>query len=129
MKAVITGKYADGKEFIKKIGHNKQKINLSNKNIKSIDLSNLALCTNIEVIDLSANQLEEIELTPIVNTELETVILSENSLKSIDLSPLAQCTNLEELILAGNELEEIDLSPLSQCTKLEELSLFVNKIK
>ena len=54
-----------------------------------VDLSELKMCSKLEVLELSKNQLESVDLKPLRNCRsLKRLRLRDNRLKSIDLWPL-----------------------------------------
>jgi Leucine-rich repeat (LRR) protein len=67
-----------------------------NQPICTLDIHPLSLCTNLEVLDISAIQFA-------------------------DTTPLASCVNLRKLNIMDN-MSLVDISSLAYCTKLEELN-------
>lgn len=66
----------------------------------------------IEMIELSKNLLESIDLTPLSEcTKLEYIRLRSNRLRSLDLWPLMDL-HLEEIDLVDNRFEQLNLTPL-----------------
>lgn len=72
---------------------------------------------NLKLLDLTRNQLTEIDVSPC--SALEELYLGNNELEEIDLSHNTELTHLEIFI---NDISELDLSSL---TKLE--NLYANK--
>ena len=67
----------------------------------------------LEVIELSKNQLDSIDLSPLEECEkLERIRLRSNRLHTLNLWPLMELPNLEEIDLVDNRLEEVNLTPL-----------------
>ena len=87
------------------------------------DLTGLEHAVNLEVFNLSKNQISNI--SPLSGlASLEWLNLYGNQIS--DLSPLSDLTNLEWLHLHGNQIP--DLSPLSGLTNLEYLDIRFNYI-
>ncbi|MBD3407692.1 MAG: leucine-rich repeat protein [Candidatus Lokiarchaeota archaeon] len=105
-------------------------LNLSGQQIESIDLSGLSSNQRIREIDLSENDLEEINLGSLrYCSSLEKLYLSGNRLKTINLAPLKSVSALRILRLNRNQLRKIDLKPLQNCQNLREIILSSNKIR
>ena len=99
-------------------------LDLSNNRLKAIDLSTLSLCVNLETLMLDDNLLTEIDLSPLASlSSFRVLTMQENKIESDTLESLSYCVNLEELHLGWTNMKEIDLSPLSQCNKLKNLSI------
>jgi len=106
-----------------------EKIDISNKMIKLIDLSPLRSCTCLQELILRENQLQTIDLSSLAPcATLQNLDLSSNQLQSIDLSPLSSCASLQSLALDRNELQSIDLAPLEICSGLSFLGLAQNNL-
>ncbi|MCK5834072.1 leucine-rich repeat protein, partial [bacterium] len=105
-------------------------LDVSNNQLYIIDLSPLASCTNLRLLNLRNNGLSiGIDLSPLAScANLEEIDLCCNELTSIGLSPLASCTNLKALALFSNKLTSIDLSPLTSCESLRRLDLNGNRL-
>ena len=90
----------------------------------------MAACSKLEKLNLTQNQLQIIDLSPLeAHRSLQQLFLNGNKLQTIDLSSLNTCTNLEYLTLDANELKSIDLSPLTSCSKLIAITLIGNNIE
>ncbi|MHA2046857.1 MAG: hypothetical protein ACW99G_18865 [Candidatus Thorarchaeota archaeon] len=88
-----------------------KKMNLSERNIKSIDLTQLISCVDLQELYLDNNKLQSIDLSPLSScTDLEIIGLRRNKLKSIDITPLVNM-NIE-VMLTHNKLDSIDTTPL-----------------
>ena len=97
MSIVITGKRKK-KQFNKKFKEDILKINLSDKKLTEIDLSNFEQFYKLITINLSKNKIE-----------------------SINLSPLQYCKTLIGLDLRANPLSSVNLAPLKKCYRLERV--------
>ncbi|MFW9863764.1 MAG: leucine-rich repeat domain-containing protein [Candidatus Thorarchaeota archaeon] len=107
---------------------NLRKLNLSYNKLQTIDLSPLSSCISLQNLGLYNNQLQSIDLSPLkARTSLQVLNLGSNLLTAIDLSPLSQCTNLRILAVSENQLPNIDLSPLYTCSNLEQFSAGQNR--
>jgi len=105
-------------------------INLSGKEIRRIDISELSSCTNLEGLNLSRNELESIDLTPLKACHwLGYLDLEFNSLQTIDLTPLKGHRNLMRINLSNNQLQNIDLVPIQRCRRLKGLYLSKNQFQ
>lgn len=93
----------------------------SNKNYSMEEL------TNLEILNLSRYQLEEIPASVGQMTNLRELYLYNNKLKEIPAS-IGQLTNLQLLSLSDNKLKEIPDS-IGQLTNLQELYLYGNRLK
>lgn len=100
MEITITGVKTDGSHFSQKIDSEIKELNLSSNQLKEIDLIPLKTCTKLTELDLG-----------------------DNDLQTIILTPLRKCTKIEKLRLFRNQLQFINLTPLHQCTKLERLHI------
>lgn len=87
---------------------------------KLTSLSGIEYFTNLEVLEVDANELTDIDISK--NLALKTLTISNNKLKSLNI---CNNTNLEYLSAPNNELSDIDLSSNS---KLEYVSLYKNQL-
>ena len=88
------------------------------------DLEPLQYCTEVELLDLGHNWMENVEFVRHM-PKLRVAILAIGIVK--DLSPLAGCTELEYLELFHNDIA--DVAPLSGLTNLRHLNLTLNEIE
>jgi len=95
-------------------------LNLSCRRVA--DISPLAQCTRLESLNLGATDVSDISVLPQIPT-LKRLVLSSNSQIS-DWSQLGRCTNLLSLDLSYSGI--VDLSILRSMTKLQELNLSNN---
>ena len=77
-------------------------------------------------LDISINKLQKIDLSWLRSDQanphsLEYINLSNNNLTELNLNPLMNCSKLKFLDITGNNLEKIDLSPLRFCKNLKTL--------
>jgi hypothetical protein len=121
-------------------------LSLSRSSCSMVDLSVLALCTNLEKLDLGQTGLSDLsplsacisllevnlrvscrdDISPLsACTKLVSVRL-ESNLNLHDISPLSTLTNLRHLDLSVC-LKIDSLAPLSMCTNLQSLSNATNK--
>jgi Leucine-rich repeat (LRR) protein len=132
-------------EYIKEIGEEKA--------ITSLSLKPLSGFTNLEILNISVNKIDEIDLQPLRNChrlkklalnnnpfislnlqpieackELEELRINNIGLKTIDLAALTECVNLRILRIHHNYLEELDLRPLRICEKLEDVRIDANRL-
>ncbi len=104
-------------------------INLHDREIRSLDLSEMCSSLDLETLGLSNNRLTSIDLTPIENCPgLKKLFLDRNQIQEIDLEPLKACRSLKVLGLSNNHLMELDLSPLTKMSCLEYIYLNDNQI-
>ncbi|XP_074602182.1 uncharacterized protein LOC141855891 [Brevipalpus obovatus] len=90
--------------------------------------SRLALCTALELLDLSNNQIVRIETTIVIKfRRLVGLNLSRNKLKFLPLQ-IGMLKNLVSLNLSHNNLKYLPFT-LANCVKLKELYLSNNCIK
>ncbi|MFW9847407.1 MAG: leucine-rich repeat domain-containing protein, partial [Candidatus Thorarchaeota archaeon] len=105
-------------------------INISNSNLKELDLSPLEKNKNLRYLTLDSNHLTVLDLSPLsANKSLSTLSLENNALPELDLSPLSSCVNLQYLEIGGNALSEIDLSALAEIKQLRKLKMESNRLK
>jgi len=121
-------------------------LNLAHSFYRSADLHYLAEIESLECLDISNNQIEDLQeastlgnLTKLVATsnyllslnplstlsKLRHIDLSNNKIS--DLAPLATLTNLQALTIKNNEISH--LAPLRNLRTLEELNLASNRIR
>ncbi|MHA2201928.1 MAG: leucine-rich repeat domain-containing protein [Candidatus Thorarchaeota archaeon] len=104
-----------------------EEINLSGNRMESIDL--LGIAAPLRTLDLSKNNLLNLDLGPIVLSAadtLEYMDLSKNKLETIDLEPMYFCAKMKKVIIKKNKLRRINLGPFSECSKLEHLDISGN---
>jgi len=118
------GKQELSKNDLKRLeGH----LSLSNKWIK--DLEGIQYCSNIESIDLSRNQIENI--APLFElTNIEELYLDRTRIKN--LTGIENLKNLTKLDLSTNKLDDIneieDISSLNNLGNLNQINLSNNLI-
>ncbi|MDF1540344.1 MAG: leucine-rich repeat domain-containing protein [Candidatus Thorarchaeota archaeon] len=89
------------------------RIDLRMRAVTNVDLEVVRGNAELEVIELSKNQLDSIELSPLEEcTKLERIRLRSNRLHTLNLWPLMQLPNLEEIDLVDNQLKEVNVTPL-----------------
>lgn len=99
-------------------------IRLFLREMKSIDLTPLSQCENLELLILNHSHAEEIDFSPLSACKnLRKLHLENNRFRKIDLSPLVACSNIVGVWLNGNSLKEVDISPLFACTNLGIIEL------
>lgn len=95
-----------------------------------MDLSPISECRNLFLINLSNNNLEELDTDPFRHLKsLERLFLEDNHLTQFDFSSLHQCSNLQHISLEKNLISEIDLWPLYNKGSLRFLNLQRNPIQ
>jgi len=130
MTIVLTYTKVDGSQEHSELKEKVAKIDLSSKEIASIDLSPLSACKKLREIDLHSNELQSVDFAPLSTcTSLRNLDISENQLQTINLQPLSSCSSLMMLNLSKNQLPVIDLVPLRTCTELSELNLGDNRLR
>lgn len=102
-------------------------LDLSFNRIEFLDLTKLP--KGIRKLDLSNNKISDLELSPLMWHQVETLKLSDNKIQTIELEPLRSCERLIRLDLAHNELRTLDFTPIGQSAALREIWLYTNKIK
>lgn len=105
------------------IGENIKKLDLSNNNIFNIDALGKGSKT-IKYINLSGNNISNIDVLSKLPKTIKTLNLSDNNITNIEA--VGELIDLFSLKLDNNEIS--DLSPLENLTKLYELSLSNNHI-
>ena len=99
--------------------------NLQASNRGIIDLTGLEYATNLEILDLGGNQIQNIH--PLASlTHLTSLGLWNNKVK--DITPLVNITTMRSLDLSFNYNIE-SLQPLVNLTQLRYLSLIHNRVK
>ncbi len=87
------------------------------------NLEGLQYCVNLEVLDLSINQIADIG--PLAGlTQLTELTMTNNQIS--DLSSLSELANLTKLVLGNNQIA--DLTPLAELTNLNDLALYRNQV-
>ncbi|MHA1205699.1 MAG: leucine-rich repeat domain-containing protein [Candidatus Heimdallarchaeaceae archaeon] len=101
-----------------------KKIDLSNNSIEKIYEKPLKYCPSLQIVNLSNNELDEIDLSFCYYlSDLRVLDLSKNKLRKVNLYHLLLCNFLNTLDLQENNFEEIDLTPLISLPSLNHLSL------
>ena len=111
----ITIKYwgHHGRQEERKFQCSDRKIDMIMRAAKKVDLSEVGNCTEIEVLNLSNNMIEEVDLSPLSTCKsMTTLLLENNHLTNIDLWYLAGSDSLRNLDLKNNRLPSLDLTPL-----------------
>ncbi|MFW9769442.1 MAG: hypothetical protein ACFFF9_11810 [Candidatus Thorarchaeota archaeon] len=119
---VITIKYWGhmGRQEETKFQCTDRKIDMMMRAAQRIDLSELSNCTEIDVLNLSTNIIEEVDLAPLSNCHtLTSIILENNRLKTLNLWPLSNCQSLGLLDIKNNQLPKIDLTPVFLYANIE----------
>ena len=110
------------------------KINLNGKKIENLDLK--LLCSlyykNLEELDLSNNNLSNIEEMKNLNSpNLKIIILKNNKIEDIEPLKNITSTNIKKIDLSFNKI--INVNPLEEIIKnnkkIEKINLENNKIK
>jgi Leucine-rich repeat (LRR) protein len=108
--------------------HSSELANLTSLNLRKCSLKELpkeiALFTNLQVLDLSYNELEQASDVSQC-TQLQCLDLSNNQLKQAP--DVSQCTQLQRLYLCHNQLKQVP--DVSQCVQLQRLYLCHNQLK
>jgi Leucine-rich repeat (LRR) protein len=126
----LWGETKKGGKIVERFDPTTTSINLGDKRIGSIDLAPLDQFLNLEVLTLSGNEIQTLDLSVLHgNGSLLELNLGSNELEIIDLSPLENCTGLMHLDLSFNKLRTLDLAPLGGCGSLQALHLYENKIE
>ncbi|XP_078614609.1 uncharacterized protein LOC144883820 [Branchiostoma floridae x Branchiostoma japonicum] len=106
------------------------KLVLGNNNIKTLPLLDMAkVSPNIELIDLTNNEIREVPAGLLLMTHLKVLLLGNNNITKLptdlDLNKLSPTLSIIDL--SSNELDDM---PLALCflTSLEKLDLKQNKI-
>jgi hypothetical protein len=95
------------------------RIELSMRAARSIDLTPLQECHQLERLELSHNFIETIDLEPLRDKSvLQVLRLQDNRLSDLDLWPLHKCLNLAEIELTDNRLKTLDVTPIFTCELL-----------
>ncbi|UJG43970.1 MAG: leucine-rich repeat domain-containing protein [Candidatus Heimdallarchaeum endolithica] len=101
-----------------------KRIDLSNNNIEKIYVKPLKYCPSLQIVNLSNNELDEIDLSFCYYLpDLRVLDLSINKLRKINLYHLLLCNFLNTLDLHENNFEELDLTPLISLPSLNHLLL------
>ncbi len=151
-RVILNCTYEDGRQeiinyTIDEMDADSVEITLPNKGLVDVDLSHCAHL-DVEYIDLSNNNLEQLDLTVIDTiymlseldlhhnrltrfdmsclhraTYLEKLDLSQNHLQQLDLNPLRGLKNLKSILLKSNPLKKLNITPLLHLTQLEEFQV------
>lgn len=102
-----------GKQVETRLDPASTKLDLFMRAATKVELDSLRNCHNLEIIDLSKNKLESVNLLPLESLEnLRQIRLRTNQLKSIDLWSLVGSKNLEQIDLIDNRLLDVNLTPV-----------------
>ncbi|MFW9793120.1 MAG: hypothetical protein ACFFEE_02365 [Candidatus Thorarchaeota archaeon] len=102
-----------GRQEERKFQCDDRKIDMKMRAAQRVDLSEVSRCTDIEVLNLGTNMLEEIDLAPLAGSRtISRLNLENNHLTFLDLWPLSDCDSLTYLNLKDNRLSGLDLTPL-----------------
>mmetsp|Transcript_10123 Transcript_10123/g.28846 ORF Transcript_10123/g.28846 Transcript_10123/m.28846 type:complete len:440 (+) Transcript_10123:92-1411(+) len=88
-------------------------------------MEGLAAFTNLELLELYDNQIEELADLEVFASTLRTLDMSYNVIREI--SPVSCCENLTELYLANNKIKT--MTGISTLTKLRKIDLGANRIR
>ncbi|MHA1551744.1 MAG: leucine-rich repeat protein [Candidatus Heimdallarchaeaceae archaeon] len=123
----LSGSQKDGtpKYFLHNIMN--RKLKAMKQGFKTIDLTPINQFQKLEVLNISSNLLEKINLKDAKSSTLRIFNAEFNQLTEIDLRVLREnYPNLEELKLAYNELSSLDLEALEGWEKLKTIDLTGN---
>lgn len=129
-------------------GNDSIEIDLSNKNISSIDEDTFKNYTNLRYLDLSNNQLKSFKLSDgatyliqldlsnnmienldsLAFNNLNTLILSRNKLKNLGANLFMNLSKLKYLEIRQNKLEQFNLESIRNSESLRSLDLSSNSI-
>lgn len=102
-----------------------KQLNLMNNSLS--DISNISSFTNLEVINLSHNLIDNIPAKAFSKlTNLRTLLLNDNQLKTIKIGFIIPAFQLIELDLSYNELVKFKINGI--CPKLEQLIINGNNL-
>lgn len=104
--------------------HKLDTLNLAHSFYYSADLSNLVGIENLETLDLSDNQVEDLHVLSMLSRLMKLVAMN-NNLYSLD--PLVHLSKLQHLDLSNNRISDID--PLSELKELRVLILKDNFVQ
>lgn len=90
--------------------------------------ANLFECPNLQVVDFSCNNLNELPKGIEKATGLLVLNVSQNSIKSVPPELFVQCTDLMLLDLSDNQLESLP-AQLRRCSSLQQLILSRNPLR
>ncbi|MHA1948867.1 MAG: hypothetical protein ACW987_03275 [Candidatus Thorarchaeota archaeon] len=97
-----------------------RKIDMIMRAAQRVDLSEVANCFELEILNLSNNMMEEVDLTPLSESgTLTTLLLENNHLTTLDLWPLSKCNDLVTIHLKNNRLAGLDLTPVFLSANVE----------
>lgn len=97
-------------------------VNSGNSDLKKItSLTGIESFTNISNLNCSANELTELNITPLINNYLWSLDCSHNNLSTFDFNSLG--SNLSVLNCSGNNITALNISNL---VNLHELSCYNN---
>lgn len=129
-------------------GNDSIEIDLSNKNISSIDEDTFKNYTHLRYLDLSNNQLKSFKLSDgatyliqldlsnnmienldsLAFNNLNTLILSRNKLKNLGANLFMNLSKLKYLEIRQNKLEQFNLESIRNSESLRSLDLSSNSI-
>ncbi|CAG5043126.1 unnamed protein product [Parnassius apollo] len=106
-------------------------LNLGNMQIKQIYGRPFQYLSRLEILDLSHNQLSEIDelFTFEYSNKIKKLYLAYNKISEIPGYVFQELTSLIELDLSNNLIEDLNEEPFSNLTNLETLNLNNNCIK
>ncbi len=119
---VQLGTQSDGSPYTRRLTTRTRRLNLTNKDLVSLDLTALAKAPNLETLELGRNPLRTLDLTPLAHcSHLEGLVITAEL--PVDLAPLAACANLRWLHVHCQQWPTLDLSPLDGLTHFESIHI------
>ncbi len=108
---------------------NLEVINLSKNLLEDFDADFLRYSKGLKKLNLSSNQLQYINLENLPIRELEELELQQNKLSQINFPVDKDRSELQLLILSENNLQDLEVNQFSQFTKLQYFYLNGNLIE
>ena len=106
-----------------------QIINIFGNDLKYLDLSPLSDFKNLKELSIRSTNLQEIDLSPLKDLQIEVISIDDSLVKEVDLTPLSYCKKLREISILCSLLQHADLKPLSNLQELEVIDFSENNIK
>jgi len=102
---------------------------LSENNLKKIQRGYFSGLSNLQILEIVKNQIEEIEINSFgILSKLKKLNLDSNRIKLIQNEFLFGCTELEFLYLYQNNIKNINTIPFNTLDSLKRLFIFSNRI-